>query len=87
MSFRRGGAKKRRDANEPAIRQALHAVYAETWQVSGEGLPDLLVRYQGRLFAFEVKSEKGTQTASQQQTNWPLVRTTDEALKAIGASR
>lgn len=85
MSFRRGGAKKRRDANEAAIRQALQQVGAFVFQVSGDGLPDILVLWQGRWVPLEVKTAKGRFTNSQTALLWPVVRSVEDALQAIGA--
>ncbi len=84
MSFRRGGAGKRRDANEPKVIEALESVGAQVWQLSGRAIPDLLAWYRGRPFVMEVKTEKGDQTDAQVGTPWPIVRSVDEALKAIG---
>jgi hypothetical protein len=75
----------RRDANEPEIVEALEAVGAEVWKLSGTGLPDLLVRFRGRLHAGEVKTRKGRLTAA--QGAFPVWRTAGEALSAIGAIR
>lgn len=82
----RGRAAKR-DANEKPIVAALRAAGAQVTIVSGEGAPDLLVRFRAVLWGFEVKSEKGKRTAAQEQSQWPIVRSIDDALKAIGASR
>lgn len=84
MSFRRGGGKKRRDANEASIRTALAAYGAQSLQISGTGLPDLLVLYRGRWMPLEVKTEKGRFTNAQSAILWPVVRSVDEALAAIG---
>jgi hypothetical protein len=72
----------RRDANEPAIVQALEAVGAEVWKLSGTGLPDLLVRFRGVLYAPEIKTRHGKLRAS--QGAFPVWRTVDDALTAIG---
>jgi hypothetical protein len=72
----------RRDANEPAIVEALEAVGADVWRLSGRGLPDLLVRFRGVLYAGEVKTAKGRLRAS--QGAFPVWRTVDDALTAIG---
>jgi hypothetical protein len=72
----------RRDANEPEIVQALEAVGAEVWRLSGKGLPDVLCRFRGVLYAGEVKTEKGRLRAS--QGAFPVWRTVDDALTAIG---
>ena len=84
MSFRRGGAGKRRDQNEPEVIQALEAVGAQVWQLSGRAIPDLLAWYRGRPFVMEVKTEKGKQKPSQVGTPWPIVRTVEQALATIG---
>jgi hypothetical protein len=83
--MRRVGQARRRDANEKAIRSALEAAGATVTPISGKGAPDLLVRFRGQLYAFEVKGAKGKQTAAQQRTDWPIVRTDGDALAAIGA--
>ena len=87
MGFRRGGGKKRRDANEKAIRAALAAVGAHAFQVSGDGLPDLIVLWRGVWTPMEVKTAKGRFTSSQSALLWPVVRSVEEALEAIGVSR
>lgn len=75
----------RRDANEKGIVEALEAVGARVWRISGKGLPDLLVRYRGRYEAAEVKTAKGKETVH--QGAFPIWRTVDEALQGIGAKR
>lgn len=89
MSFRRGGGKKRRDANEPAIIDALRRCGAFVQQVSGDGCPDLLVCWQGRWTPLEVKTATGRLKPSQvkqqaSQAPYPLVRSIDDALTATG---
>lgn len=84
MTFRKGGGGKRRDANEAAIVQALEQVGARVTRISGDGAPDLLVRFRGRLWAFEVKSAKGSRTEAQEVTQWPVIRSVAEALAALG---
>lgn len=83
--MRRVGQTRRRDANEQPIVDALRALGAHVTRISGKGAPDLLVRHRGQLHAFEVKSEKGSRTAAQELTEWPIVRSVDEALRVIGA--
>lgn len=85
MSLNRWSA--RRDATEKPIRKALDAVGATNWRISGKGAPDLLVRFRGHLYAFEVKSDKGRRTTAQDETAWPIVRSVDDALQAIGAMK
>lgn len=75
----------RRDANEGDICEALASVGAEYWKLSGKGLPDVLVRFRGRLHAAEIKTLKGRLT--KHQGAFPVWRTADEALAAIGAIR
>lgn len=81
--FWKGGAGRRRDTAEKPIREALQAIGAEMWQIGGRGLPDLLVRYRGRLYAAEVKSKGGTET--EHQGAFTIWRTPKDALTAIGA--
>lgn len=83
MTFRRGGAGKRRDANEPDVIDALEKAGAQVWQVSGRAVPDLLAWYRGRPFVMEVKTRLGKQKPSQVGTPWPIVRSADEALAVI----
>ena len=75
----------RRDASEKPIVEALRAVGAEVWRVTGTGCPDILVRYRGVLYAGEVKTGKAKLRAT--QGAFPTWRSVDEALAAIGASR
>jgi hypothetical protein len=72
----------KRDAAEPAIVQALQAVGAEVWRLSGTGVGDILVRYRGVLHCAEVKTGKAKLRAS--QGAFPVWRTTEDALTAIG---
>lgn len=83
--MRRGGAGKKRDIAEKPILEALKAVGAEVWQLNGMGIPDLLVRFRGTLYAAEVKSKGGTLT--KHQGDFPIWRTQADALKAIRAIR
>ncbi len=85
MTFRRGGAGKRRDANEPALIAGWRAIGAEVWQVGGTGLPDVLVRFRGVLHAFEIKTATGRET--EHQGAFPVIRDMESGLKAIGAVR
>jgi hypothetical protein len=81
--MRRGGAKKRRDANEPVIIQALRQAGADVWQLNDPGVGDLLVRFRGVLHCAEVKTGSGTLTKLQGQ--FPIWRCPFDALVAIGA--
>ena len=83
LSLKRWAA--RRDEREAAIVDALRAIGAQVTLISGTGAPDLLVRFRGRLAAFEVKGHAGKRTSAQEVSRWPIVRTVSEALEAIGA--
>lgn len=84
--FRRGGGRKRRDANEPAIIDALRKSGCQVWQLGGAGLPDLLVRTRaGAYVPLEVKTRTGrlTKVQAQQAAPWPVVRSVDEAIREV----
>ena len=83
MTFRKGGAGKRRDANEADIIDALESVGCRVWQLSGRGHPDLLAYRAYRWFPMEVKSAKGKRTDAQRDVPWPIVRDVDQALRVI----
>lgn len=72
----------RRDKSEGPIVDALRAAGAQVWRVSGTGLPDLLVRYRGVLYAGEVKTKTGKLRASQGE--FPVWRTVEEAYTSVG---
>lgn len=87
---RRTAAK--RDANEPEIIEVLRSAGAQVWQLSEEGIPDLLVTKNGQTILMEVKMPKGKLTPAQEKfhAEWNggsvfIVRSPEEALKAIGA--
>lgn len=83
--FRRGGGRKRRDSNEPAIIDALRQSGCQVWQLGGAGLPDLLVLCRGQYHALEVKTATGklTKVQAQQAAPWPVVRSVDEAIREV----
>ena len=85
MTYLRGGARKRRDAIEPAIIETLRAHGVQTWQVGGRGLPDLLCWHRGRPTVLEVKSGNARLSAVQARADapWPVVRTVEEAVEAV----
>ena len=88
MSFRKGGAGKRRDAIEPAIIQALRAVGCEVYQINGRALPDLLCKHHGRWLPLGVKSgfnARLTPSEAQFAPSWVMVHSVDEALVSVGA--
>lgn len=87
MSLKRWNA--RRDATEPAIKQALDQIGAQHLSLDTF---DLLVLFRGRLFMLDAKTRQGRPTKTQETLialGWPLtyVETPDDALKAIGAVR
>jgi Holliday junction resolvase len=79
----RGRAAKR-DAAEKPIVDALRRCGARVWPLSGPGLPDLLVLWQGTYTALEVKTGTGRRTKLQRRVPWPIVRTVDEAFGWVG---
>ena len=85
--FRKGGEGKRRDGNEGEIIDALESVGCQVWQISGRGLPDLLVYREGRYYPMEVKTRTGRLTDAQQDIPWPIVRTVDDAFAVIEGLR
>jgi Holliday junction resolvase len=83
MTFRKGGAGKRRDANEPEIVEALRGIGCQVWQISGRGVPDLLVYREGQYYPMEVKTSVGKRTQAQEGTPWPVVRSVHDAIRVI----
>lgn len=88
MSMPRHAA--RRDDNELPIVKALRDIGCSIKRLDH---CDLLVGWRGRNFLLEVKTEQGKLTESQELmvTTWrgqyEIVRTVDEAFRAIGAHR
>lgn len=83
MGWRRRAGGGKRDSAEKPILEALAGVGAEFWQIGGTGNPDVLVRFRGKLYAGEVKTGKGAETAN--QGKFPIWRTPYDVLHAIGA--
>ena len=88
--MRRVGQARKRDANEPAIVQALQRIGARVQRVSEKGFCDLVVFHptQG-IVLVEVKTAKGKLTDAQvehRRDGWPvcIVRNTAEALALFG---
>lgn len=87
MSINRKAAK--RDKNEKEIIEVLRLHGASVFQLSGKGVPDLLVSYRGKNYLLEVKSGKGKLTPDQEQfhLDWQgeihIVRSADEAVEII----
>ena len=81
------------DKNQPEIVAALRAVGASVLHLHavGRGCPDLAVGFRGVTYFLEVKSDKGKLTPAEQEffDTWKgraaIVRSPEEALKAIGA--
>jgi Holliday junction resolvase len=78
----------RRDANEPAIVEALRAQGFVVDHINGKGVPDLLVSKGGAMWLVEVKTPKGGFKPAQEE--WrerfrgpaPItLRTVDDALR------
>jgi hypothetical protein len=44
----------------------------------------VLVRYRGAVYAFEIKSATGKQTDAQLDTQWPVIRSIEDALFELG---
>lgn len=87
-----GGRKKKRDANELEIVQALENIPG-VMVVPIDKPVDLLVGYNGNTFLLEVKNPDGKNKLEPDQVDfieeWPgdtvhVVRTIDEALTALG---
>ena len=79
-----------RDENERDIVDALRKRDASVVRISGPGVPDLLVGYQGRTLLLEVKAEKGKLTIAQRAffDTWlggpvRVVRCIDDAMRAL----
>jgi hypothetical protein len=86
MSFRRGGAGKRRDAIEPQIIKILKRFGATVLQINGRHLPDVLCEHRGRWVPLGIKSgEKASLTAGEKagKALWPIVRNEHEAMEAV----
>lgn len=82
MSLSRKNPK--RDRNERILVEALEAIHARVWRISGKGCPDLLVLWRGRYTPLEVKGTAGRLTKAQAGIPWPVVRTVEECYDAIG---
>jgi len=88
----------KRDDNEGAIIDALRDVGCRVTQLSGAGVPDLLVGRRGVTYLLEVKDPtkpKRDQRLTEPQVQWHgewagvggpcvIVRTIEEALRAVG---
>jgi hypothetical protein len=90
MSARRAA---RIDANQPEIVAALRGVGASVQPIHtlGQGVPDILVGWQGRNYLLEAKQGRGKLTEDEAEWHvlWrgqvAVVRSVDDALAVIGA--
>ena len=81
------------DANQKAIVQALRDAYCSVLPMHrlGQGAPDLAVGRGGKVYFLEVKTDSGKLTPAELEFmqmwrgHYAIVRTPEEALKAIGA--
>jgi hypothetical protein len=81
------------DRNQAAIVEQLRGVGASVESLArvGAGVPDLLVGFRERTYLLEIKTDRGALTDDQRAwlARWrgqaAVVRSADEALKAIGA--
>ena len=81
------------DANQEAIVAALRDAYCSVLPMHrlGQGAPDLAVGRNGRVYFLEIKTDNGKLTPAEKefQDTWrghyAIVKTPDEALRAIGA--
>ena len=85
------------DSNHPEIVAALRqcGAFVQSLASIGDGCPDLLAAYHGRLYLLEVKADKGKLTAD--EAAWVgeceriggvavyVVRSAEDALRAMGA--
>lgn len=81
----------RRDSNEASIIEALERMGCHVEQISGPGLPDLLVSRAGRWYVAEIKTAKGRKTKAQNKfaeaarAHVEILRTVDDAADWVGA--
>jgi len=87
------GAGNKVDGNQKPIVEALIKVGATVQSLApiGDGCVDLLVGFRWQNYLLEVKGEHGKLTKAEERWlklwfgPWDIVRTPEEALKAIGA--
>jgi hypothetical protein len=96
MSRYRKGAGGKRDDNEPDIIKALRAHGCVVWQLSGKGIPDLLVLRKGKKWLADVKMP-GKPTTKPQEDAWEeaatkasvsvfILRTPEDATKMLNGA-
>jgi Holliday junction resolvase len=85
MGRRKRGGGGKRDEIEPEVVKALRDRGCRVWHLSGQGCPDLLVYRGGKFYLMEVKTgTRGRLTKNQQDLIWPVVRSIEQALNAVG---
>ena len=82
MSRKRIAGGGKRDTAEKPIVDGLRKIGAEVWLIGGKGNPDVLVRFKRVFSAAEIKTGRGKETKN--QGAFPIWRTLDDALKALG---
>lgn len=94
MSWYRNSGGGKRDGNEPAIIRALDSVGATYIRVKDKDAPDLVVGFRGDTFLVEEKlpGERLSTGQAKFHNAWRgrpilLVRTPEEMLQAIGATK
>jgi hypothetical protein len=83
------------DANQDQIVTALRAAGATVQSLAriGQGCPDVLCALGGQMFLLEIKNPGGKDEVNDKQQKWHIawrapvhvVRSADEALRAVGA--
>lgn len=86
MGYRKRAGGGKRDAAEAEIIAALEAAGAQCWRLSGTGNPDVLVRHHGIYLVAEIKTGKGVVTRNQVAIPWPIWRSPQDGLRAIGVT-
>lgn len=81
----------KRDANEAEIVATLERMGCHVEQISGPGLPDLLVSRAGRWYVAEIKAPKGRKTKAQEKfseaarAHVEILRSVEDAAEWVGA--
>lgn len=86
MPFWKGAGRRRRDAIEPDVVNALKAYGVEVLYLNGRNLPDLLCHFRSRWIPLGVKSgEKARLTKGEREgkATWPIIRTVGEAVRVV----
>ena len=88
--FRRRAGGGKRDKAEKQIVDGLRAMGYSVAHIGGTGNPDIAVRKHywpaGLAWNLEVKSKGGSRTNAQEQSQWPIVHTVEEAIAVIVGS-